>query len=564
MKKALLLILLLINYSLYNNASAQANADSLTYNEKADLPLLGKVWGFLKYHHPAVMQGKFNWDEQLINLLPAYQACKGKPERNALLFKWIKGLGELPVYDASADSAFINLKLSPQLSWISNANFSPEIVTILTNLTHNHDIKDQQYIKFMAEDDVVFPIIIKEDSYAAMKYPDYRYRLLAAFRYWNIIAYWYPYKHLTIQDWDKYLKPLTHNALAVRNEMEYAAFILNMVAAIKDTHAVTTGSKGEEFKGKYQMPFIVKIIAGEPVVTFISKDFTKGLDIQTGYIVKAINGVPAKKIIDGKKPYIAASTNAAMLREAGRIFTRTNDTVNNLVFADNSNQSHSVTVKNIKAGTYIPKVLDFDHQRDSSFYMINSSIMYINIGNLKREQVPLIKAKLANVKGIVFDSRQYPKFSSSGDLISNVLLPHVVPLANFSSAVRGYPGFFRLTKPMMIGAETPDYFKGKVAIIINEETQSTGEFLALSMKLAPNATLVGSETAGADGNVMQPFPLPGAYYTRLTAIGVYLPNGAETQQTGVVPDVKVSQTIQGYRSNKDELLDKAIEVVSKP
>jgi len=117
---------------------------------------------------------------------------------------------------------------------------------------------------------------------------------------------------------------------------------------------------------------------------------------------------------------------------------------------------------------------------------------------------------------------------------------------------------------MMIGAETPDYFKGKVAIIINEETQSTGEFLALSMKLAPNATLVGSETAGADGNVMQPFPLPGAYYTHLTAIGVYLPNGAETQQTGVVPDVKVSQTIQGYRSNKDELLDKAIEVVSKP
>ena len=35
---------------------------SLTKDDINDLVLLGKVWGFLKYHHPAVASGKYNWD----------------------------------------------------------------------------------------------------------------------------------------------------------------------------------------------------------------------------------------------------------------------------------------------------------------------------------------------------------------------------------------------------------------------------------------------------------------------------------------------------------------------
>jgi C-terminal processing protease CtpA/Prc len=86
-------------------------------------------------------------------------------------------------------------------------------------------------------------------------------------------------------------------------------------------------------------------------------------------------------------------------------------------------------------------------------------------------------------------------------------------LAKFSSVVKGNPGSFQFSKPMIIGSDNPDYFKGKVIILVNEQTQSTGEFLAMSMKLFPNANVLGSTTSGADGNVMPPFPLPGRYYT---------------------------------------------------
>ena len=31
---------------------------------------LCKVWGFVKYYHPAVTKGKYDWDNQLLKYLP--------------------------------------------------------------------------------------------------------------------------------------------------------------------------------------------------------------------------------------------------------------------------------------------------------------------------------------------------------------------------------------------------------------------------------------------------------------------------------------------------------------
>jgi len=42
---------------------------------------------------------------------------------------------------------------------------------------------------------------------------------------------------------------------------------------------------------------------------------------------------------------------------------------------------------------------------------------------------------------------------------------------------------------------------------------------------------------------------------------VYYPNGEETQRIGIVPDIVVERTIEGIRKGKDELLEKAIELI---
>jgi C-terminal processing protease CtpA/Prc len=49
----------------------------------------------------------------------------------------------------------------------------------------------------------------------------------------------------------------------------------------------------------------------------------------------------------------------------------------------------------------------------------------------------------------------------------------------------------------------------------------------------------------------------------ISGIGVYYPDGKETQRIGIVPDIEVKPTIRGILEGKDELLEKAIETINK-
>jgi len=82
----------------------------------------------------------------------------------------------------------------------------------------------------------------------------------------------------------------------------------------------------------------------------------------------------------------------------------------------------------------------------------------------------------------------------------------------------------------------------------------------MALRVAPKATVIGSTTAGADGNVST-IILPGNIRTMISGLGVYYPDGSETQRVGIAPDIVVRPTISGIRRGKDEVLDKAIEVI---
>lgn len=56
----------------------------------SNLEVLAKVWGFLKYHHPAIAKGDYNWDFELFRITPQLLAVKSLKERDKLLFKWIR------------------------------------------------------------------------------------------------------------------------------------------------------------------------------------------------------------------------------------------------------------------------------------------------------------------------------------------------------------------------------------------------------------------------------------------------------------------------------------------
>jgi hypothetical protein len=68
---------------------------------------------------------------------------------------------------------------------------------------------------------------------------------------------------------------------------------------------------------------------------------------------------------------------------------------------------------------------------------------------------------------------------------------------------------------------------------VDETSQSQAEYTTMGFRSARNATVIGSATAGADGNV-SPIPLPGGLRSMISGIGVFYPDKRPTKRIGIV------------------------------
>jgi C-terminal processing protease CtpA/Prc len=98
---------------------------------------------------------------------------------------------------------------------------------------------------------------------------------------------------------------------------------------------------------------------------------------------------------------------------------------------------------------------------------------------------------------------------------------------------------------------------------VDEVTQSQAEYTAMALRSAPGAMVIGSTTAGADGNVSR-IPLPGGLSAMISGIGVFYPDKRPTQRVGIIPDIEVKRTIAGIKAGKDEILEEALRWILKP
>ena len=97
-----------------------------------------------------------------------------------------------------------------------------------------------------------------------LQYPDAGYRLLSLYRYWNMIQYFFPYKHLIGEDWNQVLPEFIPKFIGAKDTAQYVLACLELIARIHDTHANVWGSNGvlENYRGKYRAPFSDKVYHG--------------------------------------------------------------------------------------------------------------------------------------------------------------------------------------------------------------------------------------------------------------------------------------------------------------
>jgi hypothetical protein len=173
----------------FDNGSKIANIN-LDKNNVENIKKLGLIWGYLKYYHPSIAEGNYNWDYELFRIYPKISGVSAN-ERDQILSNWIKSLGEFQTVKNTEPK---DVKIRPDLDWISNSGFSKKLTDQLLQLKDAKRPKTNYYVDFI--NGVKNPDFKNENPYEKMTYPDEGYRLLSLFRYWNIIQYYFPYKNL--------------------------------------------------------------------------------------------------------------------------------------------------------------------------------------------------------------------------------------------------------------------------------------------------------------------------------------------------------------------------------
>jgi C-terminal processing protease CtpA/Prc len=515
-----------------------------------------KVWGFLKYYHPKVANGEFNWDKQLFEVLPKIEQAKTNQEFSLILENWIENLGEIKEISPiviSKDVEYFDKNFD--LSWFNNNIFSKKLAKKLKFIEENRFQGKQHYIS----DGINEMFFIKNENYSEYKFSDKNSRFLALFAYWNVIEYFFPYKYLIDIKWDKTLEEMLPNFINAQNEEDFFDAMQQLTVRLNDTHVKFFVYKDKNQSKTYNyFPADCKIIDEKMVVTNIFADsLAKADGIKIGDVITKINDKSIKEIIAENRKIIGGSNEVSYL--------------NNLIDPVLRSYEDNFKIDFLKDGKTVSRTIKIYDYHDShrnqflkgypkkeKFKMLDNNIGYVNMGRIMVANIPDMIEKLSSAKAIVFDIRNYP--NSTYEEISKFLNPKKALFAIYTEPDPNYPGRFQWKEGTSSGTENPNYYKGKVIVLLNEKSISQSEWTAMCFQTAPNTTIIGSQTAGADGNVFD-ISFIKQFFTRMSGLGVYYPDRRETQRIGIIPDIEVKPTILGIQQGKDEVLDRAIQFI---
>jgi len=496
-----------------------------------------------------------DWDQELVQFLPQYLAIRDTDARNKLLVQWIEKLGAVaPCRNCKKTGE--DAVIAPDHQWLYQTEISTTLRSKLHEIYINRHQGPQHYV---VTSDVGGPTFSNEQHYKEDVLPDPAYRLIALYRYWNIVQYFFPHKNIMENDWNRALGDHLSEIYLAKSGAEYQFALAKLITDIGDGHAFLGGLfEFHSAKGINFPRFKTEIINNRLIVTNFYDNALKTVPkLAIGDEVVAINGATISKMIDERRQYIPSSTEQGLLRSVAVDLVRSD--------------KNELTVEYARNGKKLDVVVPLYSIEDSGIFnppktepigyeVLENNIGYVSLSNVTPDQVESIKSELSDTKSLIIDIRGYPK----GFILHSLagwLIEKKAPFARFTA--------FNINNPGEINHSITDYIEptGKqytnpVIVLVNEHSVSQAEYTAMALRATGRATLIGRPTDGSDGD-MSIIKLPGNITTGFSGMGVFYPNGEPTQRIGIIPDVIVEKTVAGIKASEDEVLVAALKFIAE-
>lgn len=412
----------------------------------------------------------------------------------------------------------------------------------------------------------VVPRSMKDAPYSQMAFPSEEYRLLALFRFWNVINYFFPYKQLIDRPWDTVLTEFIPRFLENRTGLDYEMAVAEMVARIQDTHGFVGGFKSLDVHlGTSAPPLALRSVGGRLVVAgLLDRAAADAAGVKVGDVILSIDGEPVEQRIAYLSRFKALSTTQSAYAYIYPVALR--------------GAAASKVKLRIEAADGQPREIDLARsvsletvsipapRKTPIYQVLPSGYGYIDLARLPLADAQKAVDAVMNAPAVIFDMRGYPngtawqiapRLTEKKDVTAALFRRRVPSATNFGdgSLQGGTTDYaFEQKLPPTTGA----IYKGKVVMLINQDAISQAEHTCMFFEAATSVTFIGSSTNGANGDVTN-LVLPGGIHVNFSGHDVRHADGRQLQRVGIQPQIKIEPTVSGIRDGRDEVLEGAIK-----
>ncbi|MGD1019310.1 MAG: S41 family peptidase [Verrucomicrobiia bacterium] len=404
-------------------------------------------------------------------------------------------------------------------------------------------------------------------------------RLAGFARLWSEVKYNFAFfDRVPEVDWDNVLVEYIPKVQQAETEDEYFCVLGRCLAMLHDGHTHMQTDRAHPDYGGYGLPLEVRPLAGKqaviihttPVADIHSskrKEELAKADLKPGEEVTHINGRSVEEILGQDiYPYISASTPQSRDVRAYLWLLR--------------GEYGSKAVLRIKGldGTErdvtLTRAAYFQRPRPNVFEYreLENGIAYVNLPSFQTNQVvkdfEKIFPQVQQAKGLILDIRHnHGGNSGNGTAIISMLIGK--PINDLQWKTRQYLPAFRAwgqkeqwheEEGDPITPSRKDPFLGPVVVLTGPETFSAAEDFVVVLQASQRATVVGERTGGSTGQPLT-IDLPGGAKAQVCTKHNTYPDGREFVGVGVIPDVEVHPSAVDIATDRDVVLDKAIQVV---
>lgn len=555
--------------------------------EDARLLATAKLWVTVKYFHPFLAYRDIDWDKALVEALPQIRSASNPAGYASAVSTLLAPLQDAVTAVASASAGSVAPPApapeGAQRSWVHRglapASGSPS--EIFDSAFYISPIPKVQTVAIPMGGGLNATVRLSEPAsasplspqpkpdlgYAETPYPKVEYRILALYKIWGVLHYFFAYRDLMDEDWDELLPVFLPKFIAAKDAREYNLAIAALLNHLTDSNVSVESAALSDYFGRAPVGLRVRLIEKHAVVTAITDPRASQAGIQVGDLVKTVDGDTLVTRFGRQAEYVSASTPQSLgALLLARILNGPEGSTAALTLEDRAGSRKDVKLQRAAA---FESPLRTERTGDV-LKLLPGKLGYADLCRMPASEVDGMFEKFRDTRAIIFDLRGAVAADTVSHIAPRLTAQADVPAAIFTGPLTLYPDipqaglatrsasfFFVQTLP---GSDKPKY-TGRIIALIDERTAGPAEHAALFLEVANKAEFIGTPSAGADSDVSN-FVVPGGVTISFSGRDIRHANGGKLQRLGIQPAVTAAPTTLGIRTGKDEVLERAIRYLS--